>query len=591
MLRAKSKKTDSASMMETLEPRRLFSAVGAGTTPLLTAAPPANTGLSVVMGSQGIAKLTYDGDVLFDGSVNPMDQLSIMDYDLATGGQTTHTWVGGIQPISTWNAASDTLTVPFTWGTVAVKYTVAKTSVEMAITVTNKSQETLEGLNIMPLALRFPTIPVGFSTSPEASFNSTGPGITVADFGTGVVALVEEDGSLPLSSGFLSDSTSIQSNRFETWFGSDAQPSLPAFWPCVPNPIAPNAAATYHISLRFGAEGSTAETLAPDVMSAYMAANPYTVNWTDRSPIGMLMPAGSGASGRSATNPRGWFNDPTVNVFTQAGLASFAQRLLAYAAASVDVLKSMGAQGMITWDIEGEQYAQPTTYIGDPQMATTLAPELAYDDVIDKYFATFRNAGFAVGVTVRPQEFEYNNGNPYQLTLTDPAQIVQTLVSKISYAEQQWGCTLFYIDSTDSNDAGSILEQVHKQCPGVLLIPENPNVTGDSSSAPYETIGKGQFSAPASVLQVYSKAFSVIDTGSADPATCEAQLLAGVEAGNILLFRGWYNDPANQVIKSIYQQAAAAQSKPAVKPAVKPAAKPAVKPVVKPVVKTVIEIR
>ena len=33
----------------------------------------------------------------------------------------------------------------------------------------------------------------------------------------------------------------------------------------------------------------------------------------------------------------------------------------------------MNAQGMITWDIEGQQFRHATTYIGDPRLVETLA--------------------------------------------------------------------------------------------------------------------------------------------------------------------------------------------------------------------------
>jgi hypothetical protein len=519
----------------------------------------AGAGLSVEIGSQGITRLGYNGVVLFKGAPTDYNGFNVIDFTFASGGKETHTWTFAAEPASHWDGSSKTLTQTFSWGTVAAQYTVETDRLKMAITVANTSGQTLQGLNISPMAFFFPVMPKGFEGAPQASFNVVEPGVMVADFGAGAVAVVEEDVGKPLTSGFLSDNTTARSNRYQTWLGSDTLPGQPAFWPWTPNPIAPNSRATYHISFRFGASGSTAATLAPDIIAAYAAANPYTVNWNDRRPIATLFPAGSGAPGRSATNPRGWFNDPNVNVLTQPGAADFSRRLLDYAARSVRILKSMNAQGMITWDLEGEQY--PATYIGDPRLATTLAPELAYNDCLDDYFAIFRNAGLAVGLTVRYQKFDYNNGNPLQIEITDPAEEVRTLLAKINFARQQWGCTIFYIDSTNAASPASILEQVHQQCPGVLLIPENPNLGDFSVSAPYETIRKGQVSTPAWIRQVYPSAFSVIDCTPVDPTPVASQLVGAVEEGDILLFQGWFNNPGNQVIWRAYQQAARARAR------------------------------
>ena len=100
----------------------------------------------------------------------------------------------------------------------------------------------------------------------------------------------------------------------------------------------------------------------------------------------------------------------------------------------------MNAQGMVTWDIEGEQYPQPTTYIGDPTQFSTLAPEM--DGVIDQYFQTFSSAGFRVGICLRPQQlvFPPGGGAPTQTTVANPTQL---LLNKISYAYKRWGTTPF----------------------------------------------------------------------------------------------------------------------------------------------------
>ena len=51
----------------------------------------------------------------------------------------------------------------------------------------------------------------------------------------------------------------------------------------------------------------------------------------------------------------------------------------------------MNAQGMITWDIEGQEYPHATSYIGDPRKVSLLAPEM--EPMADAYFAKFRRGG------------------------------------------------------------------------------------------------------------------------------------------------------------------------------------------------------
>src|SRR5206468_1864375 len=98
-----------------------------------------------------------------------------------------------------------------------------------------------------------------------------------------------------------------------------------------------------------------------------------------------------------------WLIDPTVNVFTPEGVANLKTRVLSLADSSISILKSMNAQGMVTWDIEGQQFPHSTSYVGDPTQFATLAPEMA--GIADAYFKKFTDAGLRVGICIRPQQF------------------------------------------------------------------------------------------------------------------------------------------------------------------------------------------
>jgi len=151
---------------------------------------------------------------------------------------------------------------------------------------------------------------------------------------------------------------------------------------------------------------------------------PVRLHWPDRRPIGVLFLASNFHS--SATNPRGWFNDPGLDVTGTNGAQRFRQALLDYTDRSLAILKRTGAQGVIVWDLEGEQFPHKTSFIGDPRLLNRLAPEMA--PVADEFFARLRNAGLRVGLTVRPQQLVFDYGFPSK---TQVLNVKQSLLDKI----------------------------------------------------------------------------------------------------------------------------------------------------------------
>ena len=63
--------------------------------------------------------------------------------------------------------------------------------------------------------------------------------------------------------------------------------------------------------------------------------------------------------------------------YQRQGKAAFRAALLKLADNSVQVLKDTGAQGMITWDPEGEEFLG-ACYYGDPRLVPTFAPEMEF---------------------------------------------------------------------------------------------------------------------------------------------------------------------------------------------------------------------
>jgi hypothetical protein len=327
--------------------------------------------------------------------------------------------------------------------------------------------------------------------------------------------------------------------------------------------IEPGITKTFNFSLRFGRAGASVRDLAGDVIKGYLKKYPFQLNWTDRRPIAMIFLASSGI--KTPTNPRRWImNFGKLDVTTDEGKADYRRALLELADNGIKVLKEANAQGMITWDPEGQEFVN-CTYYGCPQLTPTLAPETEFSGAnglkaIDEYFARFRAAGLKVGVCIRPQEITMKNGKPQQ-EAADDEHAAEVLKKKITYAKKRWGCTLFYVDSTVTQMRSldpAVFKMVAETYPDVLLMPENESMRYFAYSAPLNSYFHHKVtSTPAGARTVYPKAFSVLMAPDGDEPEDHDALVAAVRNGDILLFNGWYNNPGVAKIKDLYREAAA----------------------------------
>jgi hypothetical protein len=326
--------------------------------------------------------------------------------------------------------------------------------------------------------------------------------------------------------------------------------------------IKPGTTKIVNVSLRFGPAGAAVQDLSGDVLERYASKYPFQVDWKDRGPIGMIFLAGPQINVPS--NPRRWImNFGQIDVTNDKGKAAFRAALLKLADNSVQVLKDTGAQGMITWDPEGEEFTGEC-YYGDPLLVSTLAPEMEFKNdgaksAIDEYFERFRSAGLKVGVCIRPQQIAIVDGRPVHQAVEDE-HAAQILRERIAYAKQRWGCTLFYVDST-ATVYGSINPDVFKALadayPDVLLIPENESMRYFAYSAPLNSYMHHKItSTPVGARLVYPNAFSVLMGPGNRPEDHDA-LVSAVRRGDILLFNGWYMSEGAMTIKNIYEEAAA----------------------------------
>jgi hypothetical protein len=515
--------------------------------------------LVVSYGPKGIETLTFNGITLID--ISPGHNLGIA---FEVPGYRRSLAGGGIERGSqflnnytrTMDLGAQTVTYAYVWGTIDCRYVQTGDRLDMVITVHNTSAgDTIDGLDLQLMVPHFPMTPVGFDAdTPHGVQGGTDPGVVVADFGAGGVMLgCYANAQAQPRFGFSFSYNKPTNTEYALWFTTVPDTSTAgSYFPFFQERIPPGATVTYTTSVRFAKPGVALETVAADVYQAFAAAYPFQVSWPDRRAIGALFMATS-ATGW-ATNPRGWLNDPSIDVTTPAGRANFRTRMLAYADQAIPVLTGMNAQGVVMWDLEGDEFPHATTYIGDPRLVPTLAPEM--DAIADEFVGKFRQAGLRVGMCARPQQLIQSGGSTWQ-SMGTIAEQSQLLIAKIAYAKQRWGASLFYVDSNNPDDANDaeVFRAAGDAHPDVLLMPEGERTRHYAYGAPYNELDMGNTGTPDAVRRVYPQAFSVIYASDGDVAGHHAELVQALQHGDILMFRGWFSDPINVAIKSVYTDA------------------------------------
>ena len=553
----------------------------------LTTPTPVHAQLVVQYGSNGLQGLSYSGQALEDVGAYPSDSFHIFHMkstDLSGNVLTTGQYGWGENNNSrSWNAATKTWTYVFLWGQITLQYVQSGNTLNLVVNEINNANSGIifDGATISPLLLHFPQLPAGFSDASysQYAYNTTGPSVTTADWGSGEVVSVVADASKPLYSGFQSSGANV----YGAAVSSTTPDGLATFQPHNDRPVMPGQTDSFTVSLRFAPSGTLTGTLAADAYQNWAATWPPQLNWTDRRVIGTVYLASSptGNVNQPAgypNNPRRYFNDSNSSDFdvtTASGLAKFQARILQQSAANVQNLQRLSAQGAVTWDIEGEQYPQETSYVCSPDQIGTVAPEMesVVTDttspyvgmhLVDAYFKTMTDAGFRVGVCVRPQHFAINADGTAQQTYLPDSAVAAELIRKMQYAHGRWGATLFYLDSTvESNGAvldASIFQQAAAALPDSLLMPEESTPKHYAYTAPFLSfIFHGDLGTNSTIYNYYPKAFSVNlinDVNAATLAASQSALTASVAAGDILMAHADYWQANNDTIVAIYRNAA-----------------------------------
>jgi hypothetical protein len=502
------------------------------------------TAVKIGFGTNNVRSIEYAGSEFMKSGEPRVTRVILRD---AAG-----TREGNLQSSVVANSSLQEITRTYSWGVLRFKYATNLNQLSISISVTNTSTAAIDSLAVEPVILQFPTrVKESDATTPIVFHNIGAPTVLEMRYDVGVLVLVNEDVAKPLMLGFPVALDTPMNRTFAVAVNTGANPysDMPRV---IGRPIAPGGSDEYRISMRFGSPGSSAVVLAKDVFERFAAENPLTFGWTDRRPVGTLFLA-TAATGWE-TNPRGWLLDPRINILTTEGRHDFRNRLLAWADQSVRILRDMNAQGVIAWDLEGEQYPHPVTYIGDPRLIGALAPEM--EPLVDEFIGRFRAAGLRIGLALRPQllHIPSEGGTPRQVDTENPAQV---LIEKIDYAKRRWGATIFYIDSNGDPNLpidSKILRSVAGAHPDVLLVPEHENVGYFAFSAPYNELRGGITSTPVGARAAYNRSFSLINTADGPIQERFDELVQSVQSGDILLFRSWYTDPANDLVREIYRR-------------------------------------
>ncbi len=549
----------------------------------------AQPSLLVTYGNQGVERLSYKGIGLEDLSLNPSDAFHIWhmkatDLSGKTLSQGQYGW-GEVNNGRRWDAATHTWTYTFRWGSISVNFAQSGESLNMRMTTKNNSDSGIifDGATIYPFACHFPQLPLGFGDphATQYSFNVTAPSIVLADYVQGEVAAVAPDVSLPLYSGFVPGAVA---NTYTPIISTTAPDQLATFLPHNDRALRPGESDTVTVSLRFAPSGTSAGSLAADVYRSWSNAWPARLHWPDRRIIGTVYLANSpqGESslvpGASSSNPRRYFSGLTterVDVKTSAGIEAFQARVLKQAQDIVHNLQRLHAQGAITWDIEGEQYPQPTSYACSPDQIAKLAPEMEtrinsqespYKGMRldDAYFKTLRDAGFTVGVCVRPQHLALRPSGSAQQVSLGTSLVTAELLGKMRYAHDRWGATLFYVDTSVEADGAvlspDIFKQLNAALPDALIIPEQSTPKHYAYTAPLKSfLFHTDVGTDPTIYRYYPHAFSLNLVNDVDPgrlALYTPQLVEAVRQGDILMVHADYWQANNPTVMQIYQAAA-----------------------------------
>jgi hypothetical protein len=541
-----------------------------GTLPARQPAPK-EPGLEVTFDGDGLASLRHNGDELARPGDRRFRVLEVKFRDDAA----KNGWRQVYEPKPTATAfdpGRNVLTQSFDWGRVACAFAVKGQQLDFEVTVTNTTPDPMVACTWQPLSLRLPHMPENAGEHGRAG----GPFVDIYRHAQGTIGLVDWN----QSRNYLQHRDKGRDDaRMVTveFLRAENQPKHPVvdeklfFDPG--RMIPPGETGTCRVSLAFGPPAATRYELCPEAFEALAKARPMVLDWPDRRCIAAAFLCNP-ATGWP-TNPRGFvFGKRDKNdVTTEEGLKGFGEALMQYADNCIARMKAMDAQGIIVWDIEGQEMPHMISYIGDPRLLAEVCPEMARFS--DEFMRKFTAAGLRTGITIRPTEVykPTEPGQPRwnQREVRDPLAVMD---EKIRVAKKRWGCTIFYLDSNVFGDGllsaeqkkelkgvpwtmpVAMIEKLQKSHPDCLIIPEWSGSSSYAVSAPYSSPNLGQLGTDPVTRQIWPKAFRTVAVNNSLIERHWDDYLAAVQGGDVMLYPAWYDAAENEAVRLFYREAA-----------------------------------
>lgn len=515
--------------------------------------------------SRGLSSVTHNGTRVVNASIATpgLAEISLVD---SMG--TVRRIVGPRPHARRFDARNRILVSYFAWGSLQTVYTVSPSRIDLTTRIVNTTNDRLADIRLVPLRLILPRIRENL----DARVGSSGALLT---HDSGTITVVDwqlaEDLSVRIRQDRVQGRAAASALELRTM--REMRPHHPVvasrFFATAGRYIAPRASDKYRLTLLFGRSGAQSADLPPDYLRHVRRKLPMQISWSDRRPIAQAFLASHGVN--SPTNPRGYIvgKRDKEDVVSEHGLLAFGAALMRYADRSISIMRRMDAQGVIVWDLEGQEIGHPITYLGDPRMLAEAAPEM--NRFADAFMKKFTDAGFRVGITIRPTElFNPNLPDKPRWWHRDVENPIALMSDKIMYAKRRWNVSLVYLDS---NVFGSIfgpkvedkqvpwimpadmvgrLQELH---PDVLIIAEWSKAAYYRYAAPYSSNILRQFGTEPSIRLVYPNAFRAIVPDLPLLETHWDRYVSAVAAGDVLMYLTWWPAPENPLVRLVYEEA------------------------------------
>ena len=450
----------------------------------------------------------------------------------------------------------------FPWGRVETTYEAGAERLNLDVSVTNNRQhDVLVGLYVSPLRLKFPRKPkiqnrsYLFYMRASVAHNLGSPAIVGADGGRARVALCNEQLARPLAFG-LGGPVDGNARVRPVLAYTGRHPMLKKRFPFIDRPVPPGGSDHWEMSVRFAPAETSLNAMTDDLFARYAELFPRELQWPDRRPIASIFVAGGGNLPQPS-NPRGYRFARKLDLRTEEGREKFPEKALEFADKCVEVCEKIGAQGIVVWNLEGQEYKHPITYLGDPR---SLPPEM--EAVADDFFQKFTDAGLRTGLTIRPSRplRPAYDEKVEHVSWSAPVRYMRNLHRKIAYAKKRWACSIFYIDSNlrwsqdpfafpDLDGSGysamideRSLAELQRRHPDVLIVPEHESAGTYAYGAPYVQPGNvHSFRSSDSVLRTYPGAFRMINAVNDKDLVFAnmKEVVRAAVAGEAFFARGW----------------------------------------------------